>query len=280
MKKLLLIITGVVLIGIIGIGIKINSDLNELVEVFNSEHSLNEPNLIILVDSISPNKKYKYYEYQFDKGGLGYSRIFCSVIENSKKENDLGKGLIPQGFKIIGWNNKNELILREWNPTSELQTVSELKNGTIINGIKINIANTELETKTKIAKNENTRIVADTITNWQLYKDSELIFASNILDSNRFTAEIKKSDKYENLNLHFFYDFNNEIMNREIKLVSDNKTVATFVNENRSHSPFPIEKHILDRIRIVSTNKEMKIVYSDPIMKNGITVGLLKLTNE
>ncbi|WP_271855902.1 hypothetical protein [Patiriisocius marinus] len=140
MKKWILIIIGIILIGIIGIGIKINSDLNELAEVFNSEHSLNEPNLIILTDSISPNKKHKYYEYQFDKGGLGYSRIFWSVIENNKKENDLGKGLIPEGYKIVGWSDKNELILSKWNPTSELKTVSELKNGTIINGMKINIA--------------------------------------------------------------------------------------------------------------------------------------------
>lgn len=139
MKKWILVIISIILLGIIGIGIKINSDLNELVEVFNSEHSLNEPNLIILSNSISPNKKYKYYEYQFDKGGLGYSRIFWSVIENGKKENDLGKGLIPEGFKIIGWNEKNELLLREWNPTSELKTVSELQSGTIINGMKINI---------------------------------------------------------------------------------------------------------------------------------------------
>jgi hypothetical protein len=139
MKKWILVISGIILLGIIGIGIKINSDLNEIVEVFNSEHSLNESNLIILSDSISPNKKYKYYEYQFDKGGLGYSRIFWSVIENGKKENDLGKGLIPERFKIIGWNEKNELLLREWNPTSELKTVSELQSGTIINGMKINI---------------------------------------------------------------------------------------------------------------------------------------------
>lgn len=139
MKKWILIIVGIVLIGIIGIGIKINSDLDDVGEAFNSEHSLNEPNLIILSDSISPNKKHKYYEYQFDKGGLGYSRVFWSVIENGKKENDLGKGLIPQGFKIIGWNEKDELLLREWNPTSKLKTVSELQSGTIINGMKINV---------------------------------------------------------------------------------------------------------------------------------------------
>ena len=138
MKKWILIIVGVIVIGIIGIGIKINSDLDDLVEALNSEHSLKEPNLIILSDSISPNQKYKYYEYQFDKGALGYSRIFWSVIKIDKNENNLGKGLIQEGYKIIGWNKKNELIIKEWNPTSELKTVSELKNGTIINGIKIN----------------------------------------------------------------------------------------------------------------------------------------------
>ena len=71
------------MIGIIGIGIKINSDLNDLAETFKSEHTLNEPNLNILSESISPDKKYKYYEYQFDKGGLGYSRVFWSVIKSS-----------------------------------------------------------------------------------------------------------------------------------------------------------------------------------------------------
>jgi len=137
MNKWILIIVVIILIGTIGIGIKINSDLDDVVEAFNSEHSLNEPNLIILSDSISPNKKYKYYEYQFDKGGLGYSRIFWSVIKAN--ETDLGKGLISEGYKIIDWNENNELILKEWNPTYELKTVSKLKNGTEINGIKINI---------------------------------------------------------------------------------------------------------------------------------------------
>ena len=141
-------------------------------------------------------------------------------------------------------------------------------------------AESDLKTKTKNVEFENRKIVTDTITNWQFYKDSELILASNIVDSNRYTAEIKKSDKYEKLYLNFFYDFNNEIMKREIKLVSDDKIIATFANENRSHSPFPIEKYVLDRIRMVNANEEMKIVYYDPIMKNGIIVGILKLTNE
>jgi hypothetical protein len=280
MKKWILIIIGIILIGIIGIGIKINSDFDDLAEAYNSEHSLDEPNLNILSESKSPNEKYKYYEYQFDKGALGYSRVFWSVIENNESRNDLKSGLIPSGYKIIGWNNDSELTLQKWKPYYESNTTYELDNKTEFNGIRIHISNTELNSKLEKKEKENTSIVSDTITNWQLYKDSELLFASNMVDSNRFTAEIKKSDKYENLYLKFFYDFNNEIMKREIKLVSENKTLATFENENRSHSPFPIEKYILDRIRILNPNKKMKIVYSDPIMKNGIIVGLLKLTNE
>lgn len=280
MKKWILIFGGIILIGILGIGIKINSDFNDLAETFKSEHVLNEPNLNILLESTSPNQKYKYYEYQFDNGGFGYSRVFWSVIENKENKNDLKKGLIPSGYKIARWNKENELMLEKWKPYYETNTTYELKGKTVFNGIKINIANTELNTRILSAKNENSKIVADTITNWQFYKDSELLFKSNILNSNRFTAEIKKSDKYENLILNFFYDFNNEIIKKEIKLVLNEKTFATFINENTVQSPFTIEKIVLDRIRMVKPNEEMEIVYSDPIMKKGIIIGILKLTNE
>jgi hypothetical protein len=140
MKKWILIIGGITLIGIVGIGIKINSALNELEENFKSEHSLNEPNLNILSESISPNEKYKYYEYQFDNGGFGYSRVFWSVIENKENINDLEKGIIPNGYKIVEWNNKSELMLKKWKPYYETNTKYELKNNAEINGVKIKIA--------------------------------------------------------------------------------------------------------------------------------------------
>ena len=139
MKKWILIISSIILIGIVGIALKIYSDLDKITEVFNSEHSLNEPNLNILVESISPDKKYKYYEYQFDKGGLGYSRIFWSVIKNEKNITDLKKGLIPSGYKIVGWENNNELILTKWKPYYESKTNYILNQQAEFNGIKINI---------------------------------------------------------------------------------------------------------------------------------------------
>lgn len=139
MKKWILIIVGIVLIGIVGIGIKINSDFDKVAEAFDSEHDLKDKSFNLISDSISPNKKYKYYEYQFDNGGFGYSRVFWSVIENKENNSDLEKGLIPDGFKIVGWTNDNELFLEKWEPYYVISK-TELKNGTKLNGVKITLA--------------------------------------------------------------------------------------------------------------------------------------------
>lgn len=139
MKKWISIIVGIILIGIVGIGIKINSDFNEVVEAFHSEHSLKEADFVLISESISPNKKHRYYEYQFDNGGFGYSRVFWAVIENKETEFDLEKGLIPDGFKIKGWTNENELILEKWKPYYEIKK-TELKSGTELNGVTITLA--------------------------------------------------------------------------------------------------------------------------------------------
>jgi hypothetical protein len=139
MKKWILILVGIVLIGIVGIGIKINSDFDKVAEAFHSEHSLKDASFVLICDSISSNKKYKYYEYQFNNGGFGYSRVFWSVIENTENESDLEKGLIPDGFKIVGWTGDNELILEKWEPYYEINR-TKLKNGTEFNGVKITLA--------------------------------------------------------------------------------------------------------------------------------------------
>ena len=138
MKKWMLILVGIVLIGIVGIGIKINSDFDKVAEAFHSEHSLKDASLVLITDSISPNKKHRYYEYQFDNGGFGYSRVFWSVIENKVNKVDLENGIIPDGFKIVGWTNENELILKKWEPYYKINK-TELKNGKELNGEKITL---------------------------------------------------------------------------------------------------------------------------------------------
>jgi len=136
-KKWILITFGIILTGVIGINI--NSDLNDVDEAFKSEHALDEPNLKILSESTSPDKNFKYYEYQFDNGGFGYSRVYWSVIKNDKNKNHLVKGMIPNGYKIIKWNDIGELILQKWKAYYESNTIYVLDGETDFNGIKIKI---------------------------------------------------------------------------------------------------------------------------------------------
>jgi len=77
-----------------------------------------------------------------------------------------------------------------------------------------------------------------------------------------------------------FYDFNNEVIKRKIELVFENKILATFTDENRSHSPFKIPKVEIDKIIIGNIGKELYINYTDRISENGMTVGILKLTDK
>ena len=148
------------------------------------------------------------------------------------------------------------------------------------NRVAENKVELELNSRKNNADSENQIQVADTITNWQFYKDSELLFKSNMFDSNRFTAEIKTSDNYEYLILNMFYDFNNEIMKRKIDLVYKDKILATFTDENRSHSPFRIPKQEIDKTISGNVGKELFINYTDRINENGMTVGILKFTDE
>ena len=49
---------------------------------------------------------------------------------------------------------------------------------------------TNLKLELEKIQSENQRTIADTITNWQLYKDSELLFKSNMFDSNPYTMSL------------------------------------------------------------------------------------------
>ena len=164
---------------------------------------------------------------------------------------------------ILSSYNKESKQIDNWN-----ERIAENKSETKVISLK-NEMNSEMQIK-----------VSDTITNWQFYKDTELLFKSNMLDSNRFTAKIKASEKYENLILNIFYDFNNEVMKRKIELVCENKIVATFFNENRSRLSFKLPKAEIDKITNVNVGKDIYINYFDEINKNGMTIGILKLTNE
>lgn len=139
MKRTFLIIGVIILIGVLILGYKIVSDLNELEEAFHSEHNLKDSSFVLLKSQISPNEKFQFFEYQFDNGGFGYSRVFWSVIKNDSTIMALEKGLLPDGYKIIEWTDDNELLIEKWEPYFYKDKEVELTDKSIINEVKIKL---------------------------------------------------------------------------------------------------------------------------------------------
>ena len=142
------------------------------------------------------------------------------------------------------------------------------------------IIETEWNSENIVEVFEHQKIVADTITNWQFYKDSTLVFRSNITDSKRLVTEINFSDHYEYFNFKIFYDFNNQIMERKIDLIHDGKVFASFTDKNRSHYPFSISKKEMDHVIRTKIGKEIHMNYYDSIIENGMIVGTLKFIDK
>lgn len=139
MKRTLLITGSLVLIGIFIIGNKVYSDINEIFAVFHREHNLDDSNFILIKTKTSPNHQYRFYEYKFDNGGFGYSRVFWSVIKNDSTERDLIDGLLPDGYKAIDWTNGNELIVEKWEPYYYKEREVELTDGDTINRVLLKL---------------------------------------------------------------------------------------------------------------------------------------------
>ena len=101
------------------------------------EHYLTDSNLIVLVDSISPDSNFRYITYQFDNGGFGYSRVFWTAFRNTADTLNLANTKIPDGYKIKGWSENNELILEKWEPYYYKDMEVNYKTGSEFYGIRL-----------------------------------------------------------------------------------------------------------------------------------------------
>lgn len=81
---------------------------------FEYNYVLNRDDVIILDQKKSPNNEYEFVEYQFDTGGLGYSRVFWSVAKTNSSWETIFENSIPDGYKIVGWDENNVLVLEKW----------------------------------------------------------------------------------------------------------------------------------------------------------------------
>ena len=106
---------------------------------FEFNDVFNEKDISILDTLTSPNGQYKFYEYQFDNGGLGYSRVFWSIININDKQNKIFENNLPDGYKIVGWDEKSVLILAKWEPYYASEESIELTETDYWKGFKIKI---------------------------------------------------------------------------------------------------------------------------------------------
>jgi len=132
-RKFINIILGIVFVAFLIFVIQVVSGSN------NKDYNLSNSNIVILRTQLSPNEKYQFYEYQFDNGGLGFSRVFWSVIEIKDFNDNLYNGLFPNGYKILDWTPENELQLEKWLPyyLNRNERIETLNSD--FNGVKIKI---------------------------------------------------------------------------------------------------------------------------------------------
>lgn len=139
MKKILAIFGGIIFIGVLILGYQIYSDLNRLKVAFQREHKLTDPSLVILDQKISPDQKFQFFMYNFDTGAFGYSRVFWSVLKNDSTIISLEKGILPDGYKALGWTEGNELILEKWEPYYYKSEEVELADTNTFNGVSLKL---------------------------------------------------------------------------------------------------------------------------------------------
>lgn len=113
------------------------SGFAEIFDEFSFRHELKDENFELIKSSPSPDGSKVYFQYMFDQGGYGYSRVFWSAVSMKDKDKNLEAGILPDGYRIIGWSNKNELIIESFEPSYYKEDSEVLTSGSIINNVHL-----------------------------------------------------------------------------------------------------------------------------------------------
>ncbi|KAF2509352.1 hypothetical protein EYY60_13300 [Flavobacterium zhairuonense] len=113
----------------------------------------------------------------------------------------------------------------------------------------------------------------DTIANWQIYKDSELLFRSNEFECYKLTGIIKKNDDFKSLKIIFFRD-TKSYGKQKIKLLNRENVVIEFDYENSNELEIARSKiqSLFEKAKI-----DLTIMYYDERETKGILLGYLQL---
>jgi hypothetical protein len=126
------------------------------------------------------------------------------------------------------------------------------------------------------------QISADTITNWQIYKDNELILAGNVVMDNAMlpSTMINIQDKFDNIKIDFFYDFYSGDIERKIEFYLDNKQIGEFKDKGSARESIYISKDFIDRTFKNHLDKQIQIRYTDnKFNTTGIPIGQIIFSN-
>ena len=126
------------------------------------------------------------------------------------------------------------------------------------------------------------QISADTITNWQIYKDNQLIITGNeVMQIEMLPASIIDiQDKFENLRIDFRYDFFSGDIERKIGFYTYDNLIGEFTEKSSARESIKIPKDFILKTFNNHFNKQLQIRYSDNKFNTyGISIGLIIFTN-
>lgn len=115
----------------------------------------------------------------------------------------------------------------------------------------------------------------DTITNWQIYKGSKLLFNSNEIECYKLTGIVKKNDDFKSLKIVFFRD-TKPYGKQKIKLLNRERVVIEFDYENSDELEI-VRSKIQSLFK--KTEIDLTIMYYDERELEGILLGYLRLEN-
>lgn len=119
----------------------------------------------------------------------------------------------------------------------------------------------------------------DTLINWQVYKDNQLLFKSHIFDVANNSVTIKKSDKFSNLTIFINNCIRTNETGNKLFFRKGGSSVSTFIEVPDSNSSLVIlSNKELKNLLGLSLNEQFTIEYADS-PKSTITLGTIMLTD-
>lgn len=118
----------------------------------------------------------------------------------------------------------------------------------------------------------------DTITSWQIYKDTQLLHKSNSIELNNNIINIQLSDNFQILKFYINSDMRTKDIRRKLLFKQNGKLEYSFIRSLKSNNdPFIISNTELKEIFESNLNKEFIIEFTDDTSPCVQKIGVIKI---